>query len=245
MPIVVVGAVHGSPGATSFALDLSRQCGPDTLLIEADPDGGSLAARLDLALKPGLMELAGAGRVGIEADDVWRFAQSTSFGLAVVVAHPAAEQTTSAIRAAMSHIVNAVGNLTCTVIVDVGRLRPGSPSLAAAASADHTLVISDNSVEAIVALTHRARVLQGCRSPLVVMNASRPYSVGDIATSTGQRVWGVVPTSTYRRQDRARTVALERLAIELCDIGRTEQIEFTERQSSVIENRSTELAANA
>ena len=245
MSVVVVGAVHGSPGATSFALDLSRQCGPDTLLIEADPDGGSLAARLDLALKPGLMELAGAARVGIEADDVWRFAQPTSFGVAVVVAHPAAEQTTSAIRAAISHIVSAVGRLSSTVIVDVGRLRPGSPSLAAAASADHTIVLCDNSVAAIVALTHRAKVLQGCRSPLVVMNAAGPYSVRDIAAATGQTVWGVVAASTDRRQDRVRTSALERLALELCDTRPSGTTKVANAQPFVIDMHASELAANA
>ena len=245
MPVVVVGAVHGSPGATSFALDLSSQCGPDTLLIEADPDGGSLAARLELALKPGLTELAGAARVGIEIDDVWKFAQTSSSGVAIVVAHPAAEQTTSALRAALGHIVSAVGLLSSMVIVDAGRLRPGSPALAAASLADHTIVVCDNSVEAIVALTHRAKVLQGCRSPLVVMNAARPYSISDIAEATGQTVWGVVPASTGRKTLRARREAIHHLARELCESRRVHADNADVGDSRAGEMHITELAANA
>ena len=57
MTVIAVGSVHGSPGATTLALDLARLCarspGREVLLIEADPDGGCLAARLDLAVKPG------------------------------------------------------------------------------------------------------------------------------------------------------------------------------------------------
>ena len=61
---MAVGSISGSPGATSLAIDLARTCAGATpaLLVEVDPDGGRLAARLDLPLRPGLTELAGAAR---------------------------------------------------------------------------------------------------------------------------------------------------------------------------------------
>lgn len=213
MPVIAVGSVSGSPGATTLALDIARRCGENSLLIELDPDGGSLAARLDLAIRPGLTELAGAARMGIEVDDVWRYAQPTTFGVAVVVAHPAAEQTTAALRAAARHICTAIARLgeTVTVVLDVGRLRPGSPALGAASAAGHTLVVADNSVEAAVSLTHRGQLLSACPTPLVVLNQPRPYSMVDIAAASGQQVWGVVPHARTRREQRQRDVALDEL----------------------------------
>ncbi|CAB4884882.1 unannotated protein [freshwater metagenome] len=211
MAVVAVGSVCGSPGVTAFALDLAEVCGRHTLLVEADPDGGSLAARLGLAIRPGLTELAGAARLGIEADDVWRYAQPTASGVSVIAAHPASEQTLAALRAAAGHIAAALSALDNTVIIDVGRLRPGSPALGLAADADCTLVLSDNSVEAVVSLSHRARLLSACSQPLVVMNRRRPYAMVEIAAAVHQQVWGVVPGGCTRREQRSRSAALEDL----------------------------------
>ena len=219
MTVIAVGSVHGSPGASTLALDLARHCGDGSLVIELDPDGGTLAARLDLAIRPGLTELAGAARVGIEFDDVWNYAQPIDSGVAVVIAHPAAEQTQAALRAAAHHICAAIGQVAATssvpVIVDVGRLRPGSLALCAATSADHTLVMSHNSVEAVVALTHRRQLLSTCGAPIVVLNLARPYPAADIAAASQQQVWGTCPAGGSRRDQRRRYEALDRLIGDL------------------------------
>lgn len=216
MTLIAVGTVNGSCGATTLAYDLVARAGNGALLIEADPDGGCLAARLDVALKPGLMELAGAARTGIDADDVWRFAQITRDGVAVVVAHPSAEQTNAALRAALGHVVSAVAGVDTIVVVDIGRIRPGSASLAAAASADHTIVVSNNSVEAIVALAHRSQLLSACASPAVVLNSAQPYGVAEVADATHEFVWGVIAAARTQRQQRSRDAALDALLRELC-----------------------------
>jgi hypothetical protein len=213
--VIAVGSVHGSPGTTSLALDLARMCGPDALLIEADPDGGCLAARLDLSVRPGLTELAGAARVGIAAEDLWRFAQATSHGVAVVVAHPAAEQVHAALRAAVHHVGTALPSLGVDTVIDVGRLRPGSPALGFAAAADRTLVLTDSNVESVVAVHHRGQLLGGVAQPLVVLTADKPYGIAEVAATCGQLVWGVVPRSTGRRSHRRRATALARLVAEL------------------------------
>jgi hypothetical protein len=221
MPVIAVGTVNGSCGATTLAYDLVARAGNGALLIEADPDGGCLAARFDVALKPGLMELAGAARTGIDADDVWRFAQTTRDGVAVVVAHPSAEQTNAALRAALGHVLAAVAGIDTIVVVDIGRIRPGSASLAAAASADHTIVVSNNSVEAIVALAHRSQLLGACASPVVVLNSAQPYGVAEVADAVRERVWGVIAAARTQRQQRSRDAALNAILRELCtsDVG--------------------------
>jgi len=214
MTVIAVGSVHGSPGATTLALDLARLCarspGREVLLIEADPDGGCLAARLDLAVKPGLTELAGAARVSISVDDLWTYAQPTDLGVAVIVAHPAAEQVQAALRAAVNHIGAALRDAGM-VIVDVGRLRPGSPALALAALADRTLIVSANSVEAVVSLHHRGQLLRGVGDPLVVLSAVRPYSADDVAVAGALAVWGIVGPNSRRSGRRRRAKELQRL----------------------------------
>jgi MinD-like ATPase involved in chromosome partitioning or flagellar assembly len=218
MTLIAVGSVHGSPGTTTLALDLARlggrPQGPDVLLVEADPDGGCLAARLDLAVKPGLTELAGAARVSISVDDLWNYAQPTDLGVAVIVAHPAAEQVQAALRAAVNHVGAALREASGLVVVDVGRLRPGSPALALAALAERTLVVSPNSVEAVVTLHHRAPLLRGAGDPLVVLSAARPYSADEVAAACGLDVWGAVGPDTRRGGRRRRARELQRLLVD-------------------------------
>lgn len=218
MTLIAVGSVHGSPGTTTLALDLARLCaqaaGDDVLLVEADPDGGCLAARLDLAVKPGLTELAGAARVAISADDLWTYAQPSDTGVAVIVAHPAAEQVHAALRAAVTQIGAALRDTAGYAIVDVGRLRPGSPALALAALAERTLIVSANSVEAVVSLHHRASLLRGAGEPLVVLSAAKPYSADDVAAACGLEVWGAIGPDARRAGRRRRAKELRQLLLD-------------------------------
>src|SRR5262249_57798282 len=63
--LVVVAGGKGAPGATTTALGLaSAWTGQRRVVVEADPDGGVLAARLGLGLAPGLMTVAAAPRPG-------------------------------------------------------------------------------------------------------------------------------------------------------------------------------------
>jgi hypothetical protein len=226
MPIIAVGSVHGSPGASALALDLARVYGGDALLIEADPDGGCLAARLDLAVRPGITDLAGAARVGISVDDLWKFAQPTSFGVAVIVAHPAAEQVQAALRAAVNHVGAAIRDSSGIVIVDVGRLRPGSPALEFAALAQTTLIVSANSAEAVVSLHHRAHLLRSVADPQIVLTSAKPYPADEVAETVGHPVWGVVPSDSDRCGRRRRTRQLHRLAALLAS-SNVAQLEVT------------------
>ncbi len=214
MTVIAVASLHGSPGATSLAVDLARHCG-DALLVEADPDGGCLAVRLDLGTRPGLTELGGAARTNIDTDELWKFAQQTAFGLSVIVAHPAAEQVHAALRAGALHVGAALRRLTCHVVIDVGRIRPGSPSHALLAAADHTVIVSHNNVEAVVSLRDRAAILRGVPAPIVVMSSSRPYAHKEIEAAVGQRVWGTISTRTGRRGLRQRERDFDRLTDEL------------------------------
>jgi len=201
MTVVAVASLHGAPGVTTLVLDLAglaRAGGAPPLVVEADPDGGRLAARLDLALAPGITELAGAARAGIAAPDLWRFAQRSREGWNVIVAHPAAEQVHAALRAAAHHIGASLRRLDCDVFVDCGRLRPGSPAFALAACADHVVVVSENGVESAVSLAHRAPALASLQRVTHVITSSSPFAVEEIAAASRQPIWGVVPPCVSR-----------------------------------------------
>lgn len=234
MTVIAVGSLRGAPGATLLALDLARFCDGESLLIEADPDGGCLAARLDLALRPGLTELAGAARVGIAATDLWRFAQPSDHGVAIIVGHPAAEPVQAALRAAVNHVGSSLGALGRHVIIDVGRIRPGSPALGFAALADRLLIVSENSAEAVVSLTHRAQLLNGLAATTIVLTAGKPYGMDEIAATTGHAVWGVVPPAHGRRATRRRAAALRDLVDTLAPITPALTAPGTESASLVL-----------
>lgn len=235
MTVVAVGSVHGSPGATRLALDLASVDPDTTLLLEADPDGGWLAARLDLAVRPGLVELAGSARAGTTADDLWRFAQGGVGEVPIVVAHPAAEQVGSALRAAGEHIARALREISASprhVVIDVGRLRPGSPALVLLGAADHVVVVADNSAEHAVALTHRAQLLRNICTPLVVLTRNRPHTPDAIEAASTLRVWGCVPstsaTGSRRRARQIRLLHTHLLTDPATDTVHTKSVYFTD-----------------
>jgi MinD-like ATPase involved in chromosome partitioning or flagellar assembly len=212
MVVVAVASLRGSPGATSLALDLARLAGSTSLLIEADPDGGCLAARLGLAARPGVTELAGAARTGIDPADLARFAQTSLHGVTVIVSHPAAEQVQAALRAAGAHVAAALRAVDGAVVVDVGRLRPGSPSLVLAEMAHAAVIVSPNSVDAIAAVVHRREILSRLPDVHLVLDSATPYRPSEIAANIGWPVWGVIPQARDRRSARRRHRALFTLA---------------------------------
>src|SRR5690606_40344837 len=60
MTLVALTSVKGAPGVTTTVLAMAAVCPPSRRLVvvEADPEGGVLAARLGLRAEPGLVTLA-------------------------------------------------------------------------------------------------------------------------------------------------------------------------------------------
>ena len=150
-------SVHGAPGATSLALGLAaRSCagGRPSLLLEADPAGGVLAARFDLELSPVLTDLAAAARRTLEHDEVLRFSQSAGPGIPVVVAHPSAEQTSAALRTSATAIGAALRAIDLNVFVDCGRWQPDSPAMGLVHAAQRIVVVMRPTLEQVVQVLH-------------------------------------------------------------------------------------------
>jgi MinD-like ATPase involved in chromosome partitioning or flagellar assembly len=148
MPLVAVTYVKGRPGATTTALGLAAvapaQARP--VVVEADPAGGDLMRRLNLAATPSLVDLAAAARGTTPAEDVYTAGQQAAdIGDAVVpvVVSPAGGAQT---RAALPELTGAGRAVLTTperlVIADCGRLAPGSAAWPLLRLADVILVMA-------------------------------------------------------------------------------------------------------
>lgn len=206
MALIGVTGAHGSPGVTALAVALAHRLpeatGRTGLLLEADPDGGTIAARHELRGAPGLTALAGAARAGIVGADVIRFATPMASGLATIAGHPAAEQASAALRTAAANLAAALPQLVDhDVVVDLGRLRPGSPAQPLAAACDVLLLVCRPVVEQLVAIADRIGHL-GSLAPLrLVLVGERPYSPAEVRRVLAVERISVIP------DDRARVAA--------------------------------------
>ncbi|MFY1674040.1 hypothetical protein ACN27G_29490 [Plantactinospora sp. WMMB334] len=140
--LIAVGSVKAAPGATTLALGLAALWPrPDCVVIECDPSGGDLWARFGHHPEPGLSGLAAA--------PPWRgpipesFRQRLSVGADAVLAIPG-DGATAAVRTLVDKSIGTLRQAatSATVVLDVGRLDRGSPSIALAAAADHVLLLA-------------------------------------------------------------------------------------------------------
>jgi hypothetical protein len=76
-------------------------------------------------------------------------------------------------------------------IVDVGRLRPGSPASAIVGRADVLLVVLRPTVEDVGAAAYRTGVLRDAGAALVLIG-DRPYPVREVAAAVEVPVVGVI-----------------------------------------------------
>lgn len=200
MTIWAVGSLHGAPGATTLAVGLGAAwpvtTGRTRLVMEADPDGGVLAARFDeLRADRTIADAAVALRREFDLERLLASTRTVWDGLPVVPAHPSAEQTTAVLVNAADRV--AVGLASATeldVIVDVGRLTARSPALPLAHRAVVSLLVSRTRFEDVAALTTRARELRAAGvEPALVAVGSRPYEPADVAGEAGLPLLATLP----------------------------------------------------
>ncbi len=192
-----------APGATTTALALGCVWpAASRLVVEADPDGGVLAARFGAAHEPGLVSLAATRRRGLDAGAVGAHTQALGdHGLSVLPAPPLPEQSTGALAVVGRGLVDALASMDDVgVVVDVGRAWPDAPAIRPfVAGADVVLLVGRPRLEEIQQLRARWRAarLQNRRVGVVLVG-QRPYSPGEVAAAVEPAeaalvVWGVLP----------------------------------------------------
>lgn len=200
MTIFALASAHGSPGVTTSVMLLAAgwraATGRDVLVVEADPDGGVLAARFDeLRADRTLTDVAVDVRRGFDLERVRSSARSVWGGVAVVAAPPSAEQTQCALTTAGDRLAAGLAAADVDVLIDLGRLTSRSPALSLARRGVVTVMVSPPTFEAVAALRARVPELrsQGCHVGLVTVG-DRPYDPVEVASAAGAPLLGVLPS---------------------------------------------------
>lgn len=207
MSLWVVGSVHGAPGATTLAMALGAAWpvteGRARLVVEADPDGGVLAARFDrLRADRTLADVAVAVKRDGHAGRVSEFARMVWDGLPVVVGHPSARAMVSVLDHNADRLAAAFSSaVDLDVIVDAGRLTVRSAALPLAAAATAVLVVSRCRLEDVAGLRHTGEELGRVGvNPWLVAVGDGVYPPAEVGTEAGLVLAAALP---YDRQSAA------------------------------------------
>ena len=193
MTVIAVCSAKHSPGATTLALALvtawaSKTARADTppVLVEADPSGGDLAARLGLGADPGLVSMAAAARHPSSDIDLIGHAQPLPCGGMAILGPSNPDQAEAAVAALASRLSSGLGKLGCGVI-DCGRWGRGSAASDAMRGADLTLVVVRPDVAGIAHARERIDTLRAAadRRLGVVLVGERPYGVQSVMDTLG------------------------------------------------------------
>ena len=192
--MVAVGSVR-SCGATTLALGLAATW-PEArrvLLVEADPAGGTLGAASGWPGEPSLVSLAAAARRGADPELVFEHCQALPGGTAVLAAPAAPEQSGAALGMAQ-RLFARLGELDADVIVDCGRLDPGSPVMPVVARTDRLLVaVRPRLADLHATATWLAARPLGDVPVALVAVGDGPYPDAEIAEALGVEVAARLP----------------------------------------------------
>ena len=197
MSIIAVGSVKASPGVTTLSVGLALSwesaTGRRAVLIEADGDGGVLAARFGLASAPSLVELAATARHELTIDRLQGSCQLLAGQLPSLVAPGCGETTTLVLAPLASRIAEVLGQLDdIDVVVDVGRLRHNSPAVEFIKHCDLLLLVARPQFDQLVPLVHQARRVISQHIPTaLVCVGDRPYSPTEMAKASQLNLLGV------------------------------------------------------
>ncbi|MDG4790183.1 hypothetical protein O7626_30400 [Micromonospora sp. WMMD1102] len=190
MPLLAVTYVKGRPGATTTALGLAAVA-PEwarPVVVECDPAGGDLMRRHRLAAAPSVVDLAAAARGAASSGDVFAAASQPvtvreEAAVPVVVAPAGGAQT----RAALPELTGSGRTMLTTsdrvVLVDCGRLEPGSPVWPLLRLADVVLVLARANADEVAHLReYLGDLVDAGRARLaVLLGAGGVYSTADVA----------------------------------------------------------------
>jgi hypothetical protein len=188
MRTVAIASAKGAPGVTTTALLLASRI-EGAVVVEADPDGSSLAVRYGLGREPGLTTLAAATS---RDSEVWREHAQDAGGVAVLVGPDAAGTAGSLWKMAGDTIAARLARADGVAVVDVGRYRGPAPMLRVA---DLVLVAVNPVADQLVALSHRMSELRSTTSGdiSVLLVGAGPYTALNVEADLGVDVIAHLP----------------------------------------------------
>jgi hypothetical protein len=210
--LVAVAGAKGSPGVTSLAFALARHwfsTGGSPIFVEADPDGGAVAARLGLAEDPGLATLAAGALQGADRSPLDRHLQRLPDRPAMLLL-PSAPGHARAVLRAVAETVAGLGASrpasACSfdawsfggphAVADVGRLDAESASLPVVVAAASVVVVAVPTLEGADAVAVRLGELDDLRSRVQLVTVGEgPYGGEELARVLSVGYLGHLPSS--------------------------------------------------
>jgi len=215
MSIIVTGTTGGLTDLGTISLHLATMWPTPVTVIEADPDGGRLAARHNWELRPGLAELAAHVRTPATSTlDPQSLRRTYRNDVSVVVAPPSAEQVIAALSIIAPHTGTLDQVLGTDVIINVGRVRPNTPASDIMRAANTRLLISRTDLDDVVALVHRQPLLKELGDWQVLAAGGR-YKIDELAKAIE---WPVI--ADLLPSDRRSSAALK---LTIAKIARAHQ----------------------
>jgi hypothetical protein len=203
---VAFGSLARSPGATTLLLATAAVWPTgDVVVVEADADGGVLAARFGLSLHPEaptLMSLLAATRHDPADGSLVQHRQRLPGGIGVVCGPSNGDVAAGAVEQLAIRWAALRGAADGDVFVDVGRLRPNAAGWRLAAGCDSRVVVVRPCVDELEPLLGRLDGLSSLGPLAVAVRGTGPYTVADVADAVGSDAV-VVPVA-----DDARGVAV-------------------------------------
>ncbi|GAA0288788.1 hypothetical protein [Kineococcus aurantiacus] len=188
MAIVTFLSAKGSPGATTTALLAAALWPRPAVLVEADPAGGDLAARVPAAdgsvldADRGLLPLLTSARRGLTPAQVLEQTQLVAGGSRVVVGLGGSEQALAAGQG-WSALAGALRELTRhqDVLLDAGRVGADPVHLDLLRASDVVVLVVRAEAGAVLHARERLRVLSGAlRRPDGLLPRLGVLVVGDL-----------------------------------------------------------------
>jgi hypothetical protein len=164
------------------------------VLVEADQFGGMIGARYGLGQTPGLSSLAAFARRGLDRDAVWRHVQQLPGGVPVLVGPASADEAHAVLRDLAGVLAEwSSGESGLDVIIDCGRMGPGSPGHELFARADVAMVLVRPQVDQLRVAADRLAALDtlGVDARLLLIG-DRPYGPAEVASTIQAVVAGVI-----------------------------------------------------
>ncbi|MBB5785556.1 hypothetical protein [Jiangella mangrovi] len=162
--LIAFASAKGSPGVTTTVNALGAIWPSDVVVADFDPAGGDLALRhRDAEGEPldperGLLSLAAAARRGVAEASMAEHLQTADGGLDLLAGVVRPEQLTG-IGAVWPAMATMLKTLPVDVLVDCGRIVPGTPLLPVMNAADAVVFVVRPGIEYYAHLRERLRWL--------------------------------------------------------------------------------------
>ncbi len=179
--IVALGSVRGAPGVTSWTMLLAAAWEQDSvdrrrIVLEADPDGGVLAARYGVGVDPGAITFAASHRRGVgEWLEVAEHSRDLGSNVLLIPGTESADRAASMWRDAAPTTAAAIAaNSRFDWFVDCGRFRRENPSLAFTDVAELTILVVGPNVEDLLQLPDTLSMLRARSGEVATFVVGKP-----------------------------------------------------------------------